>query len=161
MLAMYLDALSFLEDERDAWRPYEALAELTDDQLARPIDAARGWSGRDLIAHIVAWHELTLEVARELAVDETSRAKERIDREWEARGDAWNADMIEAWSALPMAEVRERLRTVPGELRGYMTVIPEARWLKHPTHFELFLDATVDHYEEHRPDLVSILAAGK
>ena len=93
MLAMYLDALSFLEDERDAWRPYEALAELTDDQLARPIDGAHGWSGRDLIAHLVGWHELTLEVARELAVDETSRAQERIDREWEARGDAWNADI--------------------------------------------------------------------
>ena len=36
---MYLDALSFLEDERDGWRPYEVLDELTDDELAH---AARG-----------------------------------------------------------------------------------------------------------------------
>ncbi len=158
---MYLDALSFLEDERDAWRPYEALGELGDEQLERPVEAAHGWSGRDLIAHLVGWHEITLDVARELAVDETSRARDRIEREWDARGDDWNADIIAAWAALPMDEVRQRLRTVPGELRGYLTVIPEARWLKHPTHFELFLDSTVDHYEEHRPDLEAILATGK
>jgi hypothetical protein len=157
---MYLDALSFLEDEREAWRPFEALAELTDAQLERPIEAAHGWSGRDLIAHIVGWHEITLDVARELAVDETSRARDRIAREWDARGDAWNADIIAAWSALPMDEVRRRLGSIPGELRGYLTVIPEARWLKHPTHFASFLDATIDHYDEHLADLQAILAAG-
>ena len=43
---MYLDALSFLEEERDAWRPYEALVELTDEQLAVPSTGAHGWSGR-------------------------------------------------------------------------------------------------------------------
>jgi hypothetical protein len=158
---MYLDALSFLEDERDAWRPYEALGELTDEQLERPVEGAHGWSGRDLIAHLVGWHEVTLDVARELAVDETSRARERIEREWDSRGDDWNADMIAAWGALPMDEVRQRLRTVPGELRGYLTVIPEARWLKHPIHFESFTDVTVDHYEDHRGDLEAILAAGR
>lgn len=35
---MYLDGLSFLEDERDAWRPYEALAELSEEQLLQPIE---------------------------------------------------------------------------------------------------------------------------
>jgi hypothetical protein len=158
---MYLDALSFLEDERDAWRPYEALAELTDAQLELPVEGAHGWSGRDLIAHVVGWHEITLDIARELAVDETSRSRERMVREWDARGDAWNADIIAAWSKLPMDEVRHRLRTVPGELRGYLTVIPETRWLKHPTHFESFFDATVDHYDEHSADLEAILAAGR
>jgi Mycothiol maleylpyruvate isomerase N-terminal domain len=158
---MYLDALSFLEDEREAWRPYEALAELDDDQLTRPIEAAHGWSGRDLIAHLVGWHEVTLDVAKELAVDEKSAARDRIDREWTARGDDWNAEMIAAWSALPMDEVRRRMRSVPGELRGYLTVIPETRWLKHPTHFESFLDVTLDHYDGHRDDLEAILAAAR
>lgn len=156
---MYLDALSFLEDERDAWRPYEALAELDDVQLTRPI--AHGWSGRDLIAHLVGWHEITLDVAKELAVDEKSPTRDRIEREWDARGDDWNAEIIAAWSALPMDEVRRRMRSVPGELRGYLTVIPETRWLKHPTHFESFLDVTLDHYEEHREDLEAILAAAR
>ena len=33
-----------------------------------------------------------------------------------------------------MDEVRERFATVPGELRGYLTVVPETRWLKHADH---------------------------
>ena len=36
MARMYLDAMEFLEEERDAWAPYEALAGLTDAQLAEP-----------------------------------------------------------------------------------------------------------------------------
>ena len=50
---MYTDALSFIEDERDAWRPYEALSQLTDDELEGPVPEARGWSGRDLMGHLV------------------------------------------------------------------------------------------------------------
>ncbi len=69
---MYLNALEFLEEERDAWRPYEALDGLSDEQLELMIDEAHEWSGRDLIAHLVAWQENALAVARELAVGETS-----------------------------------------------------------------------------------------
>src|SRR5947209_16379240 len=59
---MYLDALSFLEDERDAWRPYEALAKVPDERLDRPVEAAHGWSARDLIAHMVGWQQLALTI---------------------------------------------------------------------------------------------------
>ena len=41
---MYLDALSFLEDERDAFRAYEALDALTDNSSEAPVEAAGGWS---------------------------------------------------------------------------------------------------------------------
>ena len=34
---MYLDSLEFLEEEREAWAPYEALADLTDEQLSVPV----------------------------------------------------------------------------------------------------------------------------
>ena len=61
---MYFDALSFLEDDRDAWQPFEQLATLSDDQLAREIPGMHGWSGRDLIAHLVGWQEVALAVAR-------------------------------------------------------------------------------------------------
>ena len=71
---MYLDAMEFLEEERDAWAPYEALAGLSDEQLAQPQDAAHGWSGRDLMAHLLAWQEIALRAAKELAVNETSEA---------------------------------------------------------------------------------------
>ena len=156
---MYLNALEFLEEEREAWRPFEALDGLTDEQLDVPIDDAHEWSGRDLIAHMVAWQENALEVARELAVGETSATKERSDREWDERGDDMNAEIQATWRALPMAEVRRRLQTVPGELRGYLTVVPETRWLKHADHLRFFVDETIDHYADHTADLEAILDA--
>ena len=156
---MYLNALEFLEEERDAWRPFEALDGLSDEQLEVPIDDAHEWSGRDLIAHLVAWQSNALEVARELAVGETSAAKERSDREWDERGDDINAEIQAEWRALPMAEVRRRLREVPGELRGYLTVVPETRWLKHADNLRFFVDETIDHYADHTADLEAILEA--
>lgn len=156
---MYFDGLSFLEDEREAWRPYEALEGLTDEQLDRPVEDAHGWTGRDLAGHMVAWQELALAVAKELAVGETSRAKEQADADWEARGDDINDELIAAWRAMPLREVRERLRTVPGELRGYLTVVPESRWIKHADHQAFLADETIEHYEEHAADLAAILAA--
>ena len=157
---MYLNALEFLEEEREAWRPFEALDELTDAQLETPVPGAHGWSGRDLIAHLVAWLEHGLQVARELAVGERSPTKERLDREWDERGgDVMNAEIEATWRALPMATVRERLRTVPGELRGYLTVVPESRWVKDADVLRYFLDETIDHYADHRADLDAVLAA--
>jgi hypothetical protein len=157
---MYLDALSFLEDERDAWRPYEALDDLTDAQLLQPVGAAHGWSGRDLMAHLVAWQEVALGVAKELAVGESSPTLTRTDADWDARGgDAVNADIAAAWAARPMGELRDHFRTVAGELRGHLTVVPEARWVKHPTHLQSFIDETIDHYEDHMADLKAILDA--
>ena len=58
-----------------------------------------------------------------------------------------------------MTELRERFRTQPGELRGYLTVVPETRWLKHADHLRTLSDETIAHYEEHLPDLAAILAA--
>lgn len=156
---MYLDGLSFLEDERDAWRPYEALAALSDEQLSRPVAGAHGWSGRDLIAHLVGWQEIALAIARDLAVSETSAAKEAAEATWAAEGDAMNDRMIAEWAALPMSEVRRRLREIPGELRGYLTVVPETRWVKNAEHLRSFTAETIEHYEEHADDLRAILDA--
>lgn len=158
---MYLNALEFLEEEREAWRPFEALDGLTDEQLDRPIDAAHDWSGRDLIAHLVAWQENALAVAKELAVGEKSATKEQSDRDWDARGDEINDEIQAEWRAMPMAEVRHRLGEVPGELRGYLTVVPETRWLKHTDNLRFFVDETIDHYADHSADLEAILDAGR
>jgi hypothetical protein len=158
---MYLNALEFLEEEREAWRPFEALDALTDEQLDRPIDAAHDWSGRDLIAHLVAWQDNALAVARELAVSEKSATKERSDRDWDARGDEINAEIQAEWRALPIVEVRRRFREIPGEMRGYLTVVPETRWVKHTDHLRFFVDETIDHYADHIADLEAILDAAR
>jgi Mycothiol maleylpyruvate isomerase N-terminal domain. len=155
---MYLNALEFLEEEREAWRPFEALDGLTDEQLSRPIDDAHDWSGRDLIGHLVAWLEYGLVVARELAVNDTSQTKVRMDHEWdEIGGDVINQKITDDWRALPMAELRRRFHEVPGELRGYLTVVPETRWVKHADNLRFFIDETIDHYADHLADLQAIL----
>ena len=157
---MYLDALSLLEDERDAWRPFEQLNSLSDEQLERPVDAVNGWSGRDLMAHLVAWQQVALDVAKELAVGERSAAKERADADWEQRGgDVVNDEIQRRWAAMPIGELRSEFERVSGELRGYLTVVPEARWIKNADHQRFFIDETLDHYDEHRKDLDAILAA--
>lgn len=156
---MYLNALEFLEEERDAFRPYEALSAIPDERLDVEVESAHGWSARDLIGHVVGWQEWALATARDLAMGEHSATKERLDAAWKVRGDGMNADMVAEWRALPTAEVRRRLAEVPGELRGYLTVVPESRWIKHADHLRYFLDETIDHYAEHAPDLKAVLEA--
>ncbi len=156
---MYFDSLEFLEEEREAFRPYEALADVPDDRVDEPVDGARGWTARDLMSHIAYWLEAALAVARELAMGERSPTKERLDREWDERGDAINDEIQAEWRAMPIDEVRRRFRTVPGELRGTLTVVPEIRWLKNAEMLRYFLDETIDHENGHRADLDAILAA--
>jgi hypothetical protein len=159
---MYLDSLEFLDEEHDAWAPFEALGALTDEQLSVPVAGAHGWSGRQLMAHLLAWQEVALAVATELAVNETSPTKARADADWEARGgDVVNAEVDATWAAHPLDELRQRFRSLPGELRGYLTVVPEARWLKHVDHLQFFHDETTEHYEGHRVDLEAVLAAAR
>jgi len=160
MAPMYLDAMSFLDDEREAWRPFEALLDLTDEQLERPVDAAHGWSGRQLMGHVVAWQEVALDVARELAVNETSPIAARIAADWDSRGgDVVNAEIDSRWANRPLADVRDEFRRIAGELRGFLTVVPESRWIKNAANQRTLAEETLDHYDEHQADLDAILAA--
>jgi hypothetical protein len=157
---MYLDARQFLDAERDAFRPFEALADLTDDQLSVPVAGAHGWSGRQLMSHVLSGHEVAIAVATELAVNETSPARERADADWDTRGgDVVNAEIDARWAALSMDDVRARFATLPGQLRGLLTLVPESRWIEHADHQRFSLSETTTHYEDHFDDLAAILAA--
>jgi hypothetical protein len=159
---MYLDAMEFLEEEHDGWTPYDALLELSDEQLARPVEAAHGWSGRDLMGHLLAWQGLALDAARELAVNETTEVFARSSADWDARGgDAVNHELAASWAARPLDDVRAAFASQPGELRGFLTVVPESRWIKDGAVVRSFLDQTIDHYREHLPDLEAVLAAAR
>jgi hypothetical protein len=158
---MYMAALEFLEDERDSWRPYESLGKLTDDQLRRTTDPdapGHGWSGRDLLVHMLAWRQISLDVARDLALGETSATWRRVTDEWNAGGDALNARLFEEWRDVPIEEVRRRSDTLPGELRGYLTVVPETRWIKDAGIQGFLAESTLEHDQEHMSDLQAILA---
>ena len=151
----------FLDEELDAWRPFEALDALTDEQLERSIDGAHGWSGRDLIAHIVAWLDDAVEAADELATGDRSEAIARSRRDFAARGDEINAEIQSEWGKLPIAEVRRRLRETPAALRTRLTAAPEANWLHHADNFRFFHVSTIEHYEDHVDDLAAILDAAR
>ena len=159
---MYTDALSFLEDERDAWLPYESLSQLTDEELERAVAGAHGWSARDLMAHLVHWQILALDVAKELAVGEDSPKKHAADADFETRGDvAVNAEVDALWRARTLAEVRHAFASVPGELRGFLTVVPESRWVKNADMQTFFYEETIEHYDAHTDDLSAVLAAAR
>jgi hypothetical protein len=156
---MYFDALSFLEDERDAWRPFEALLGIPDARFDTPVVAAHGWSARELLSHLVGYQSHCLDVARELAMGERSPSYEAMEAAWAERADAVNDELSAAWRALPVEEVRRRAHDIPGELRGYLTVVPETRWVKHPVLGRHFEEELLDHYADHEDDLKAILGA--
>lgn len=159
---MYSDALSFLEDERETYRAYEALDALSDEQLDIPVEAAGGWSGRDLMGHIITWQEAALATAKELAVGEQSPTMDRLEAQWASgpdAGDRMNEEALARFRAMPLADIRARFREVAGELRGYLTVVPESRWIKHATNQEYFFGETTEHYQEHQKELRAILEA--
>ncbi|MEO5918412.1 MAG: maleylpyruvate isomerase N-terminal domain-containing protein [Candidatus Limnocylindrales bacterium] len=156
---MYQSAMEFLEEEREAWRPFEALASIPDDRMDVAVEGAHGWSARDLMAHLAAWQGWALAVAKDLAVGEKSGAAARLDALWEERGDALNEDIATEWRALPLDVVRERFASIPGELRGHLTVVPESRWVKHPSNLQTFMDETIDHYADHMTELAAVLEA--
>ena len=60
-----------------------------------------------------------------------------------------------------MEDLRARFASLPGQLRGYLTVVPETRWLKHADHQRFFHTETTGHYEDHLEDLAAILAAAR
>ena len=157
---MRLGALAFLDEECDAFRPFEALADLTDEQLGIPVAGAHGWSGRQLMGHLLSGREVALAVTTELATNETSLTKQRADADWDTRGgEVVNAEIDARWAALSMDDLRARFASLPGQLRGCLTIVPESRWLKHPDHRRFFLGETTAHDEDHVDDLAAILAA--
>jgi hypothetical protein len=155
---MYFDALSFLEDERDAWRPFEMLSQLTDEELERSVEGAHGWSGRDLMGHLLTGQLLSLDVAKELAVGERSPSRERADADEAALGgDVLNEEALVAWRAKSIDEVRQEFAAAAGELRGFLTVVPETRWVKNADLQQFFAAETIEHYDDHIADLAAIL----
>jgi hypothetical protein len=85
-----------------------------------------------------------------------------VDADWETRGgEVVNDEITRAWASMPIDDLLDRFRTQPGELRGYLTVVPETRWVKHAAHLKSFHDETIAHYADHADDLAAVLAAAR
>ena len=147
---MYFDALSFLEDERDTFRPYEALVDLTDEQLERPVEAAHGWSGRDLMGHLCCGRRRRSRRPRSSPSARRARPRSRrtATGTTPGAGDRMNDEHLARFRALPMAEVRACSTD-----RGRAARLPDGRarvrWIKHADHQNWFFAETIEHYEDH------------
>jgi len=153
------DPREFLTTETEGWVPYQALATLSDDDLGRPVEGAHGWSGRDLMAHLVFWQEVAVGLARDLAAGDSSPTAEGVSAEWDKRGDAWNDQILDEWRALPLSVVRARFGSAPLDLRNALADAPEARWWGNEEHRQTLIEETVEHYADHPSELAAILAA--
>jgi hypothetical protein len=93
-------------------------------------------------------------------VGERSVTMDRLEAEWASApdaGDRMNSASLDRFRAMPLDEVRALFRTIAGELRGYLTVVPESRWIKHAAHQQWFFEETIEHYEDHATELAAIL----
>ena len=130
-----------------------------DRRAARaPVEGAHGWSGRDLIGHLVAWQEHALAVARELAVGETARRRTR--------------PTPTGTRAATRSTTRSRPVARPAAGRG-PAAVPHGRPASSAATSRscprragsrtrttaFFLGETIEHYEEHEADLAAILAS--
>ena len=112
------------------------------------------------MGHLVTWQLLSLDVAKELAIGERSPSHEAADADWEARGgDVVNEEALADWRARSIDEVRQEFARVAGELRGFLTVVPETRWVKDAGEQQFFYEETIEHYDDHQADLAAILDA--
>jgi hypothetical protein len=149
----------FLADERSSFAPFEAILSLELDQLDRG-PKAHGWSARDVLSHLVGWHEVATDVARELRDGRTSPRKAAADAEWERRGDALNEEIRAEWEALDVEAFRARARVATASLRGALAEVPVERWWDHEEYFEYFLSEMQAHYDDHRAALAIVLGGG-
>jgi len=102
---------AFRADELVSFGPYEIILELGLEELDDGPQA-HGWSARDVLSHLVGWHEVAAVVARELVAGPTSPRKAAADAEWEARGDEINDEMLREWRGLQLEAFRARARRI-------------------------------------------------
>ena len=152
----WTSAEAFLADERESFRPFEAILELERQDLDLG-PRVHGWSARDLLAHLAGWHEVAAEVARELIVAPTSARKVAADEEWEARGNELNEEIRQEWEQLTVDDFRARARAATYDLRAAMATLPLSRWWDSVEYLDYFTSEMQGHYLDHRAALDKVL----
>lgn len=96
---------------------------------------------------------------RDGAAGPSSPARTRSRETFAARGDEINARIQAEWAALPIDEVRCRLRDIPEALRRAVAEAPADNWLGEPDSMEFLRAYTIGHYHDHAADLAAIREA--
>ena len=154
---MYASAMEFLEEEHETWLPF-GRSSTSGHRLDRPGHPTmpHGWSAGlarpsgGLAAAPSTW----LVSWRSVVVAFEGAHGHRL-----ADAGRWRQRRLRAqWRAMDHDEVRRLARTVPGELRGTLMMVPEARWVRDGDMMEFFFEETIEHYQDHQDELAAILA---
>lgn len=147
---------AFFADEAEAFRPFEAITDLDLAGLDHGPQA-HGWSARDLLAHLVGWHETATGVAAELRTSTVSPRKAAADAAWDARGDELNDEIRKEWASLSIEGYLTRASGARDGLIAALRAAPLANWWENDEYFAYFLSELQEHYADHRADLDVVL----
>ena len=138
----------FLSLERQAWGELTATwRSLPDEALVRPGACGSDWSVKDVMNHIAAWQEATLEAlpvlleGRKLPAGQYSIQK-------------FNALHYAADQARPLTASQRRLNRSRRKLLAFLASVPETQLLDLKSRVGVWVKyATCGHYDEHLSNL--------
>lgn len=118
------------------------------DRIADPNDAntVGEWSVRDLMAHVVSWHDECLWALR-------STMEGTYERRDYSDFDKVNAELVPRYKGIGAEELRERMKTSADEIVELIRIIPDELWNAKPRLSAWATMVTLTHYEEHQEDL--------
>lgn len=130
----------------------ERLAALDEAALDEPVEG--GWTRRQMVQHLVVWHELTIERLRSYRATGQPARLERSD-------DEVNAEAAAATSGRTRNELLRDLDTSFKELRAQVAALRDEQLTEHDTWpGGVVVGNTFGHYEDHRADLERPAASG-
>jgi len=124
-----------------------AIEAMPADALARP-GAVGIWSGHDVVAHCVVWHDYVVEVVRR-SLDGTFRVE---DFEYPDE-DEYNERTAAELAPLPTSELLGRLRSAAQAVGELLERLPEEEWRARDRYEVVVTGELVDHLNEHMEDL--------
>lgn len=113
--------------------------------LERP-NAVGEWSLRDLLTHVIAWHEECLWAVR-------STAEGTYERRDYSDVDGWNAEAVSRYAGLPAGEVIDRLGSSGRAIAAELRKIDHELWTAKARLERWVAASTVGHYLEHQEDV--------
>jgi hypothetical protein len=130
-------------------RSWERFHDLAVDFPAERLDEhiGGGWTRKQMLAHIAAWHDLTTERL-------TALMKSGEPHDLEEGDDVVNARVARAAAGRTAGEVFDSLETSFRRLRRQLEHLSDGQLVGHGGWAQSLIAAnTYDHYQEHRDDL--------
>ena len=139
---MTTDPRDLAAAEEAVWSEFMGLiASLSPEQLEEPGYSPDGWSVKDLIAHIAAWHAEATQVLEQIHYGTYEK------RRWDV--DALNRRFHEAHKDLPFSVVEAESAAARNRMLAEWNALPEVT----PDAEEWFRESGPEHYSEHLPRL--------